>query len=108
MLDMLRHIQHSVGMPSEETQMREYKQIGGKNARVSDLLDMYSRRLINIDVLDSDKDNALIAQMIKAGVLSSEDEEKLFRDDSMTGKKYLRLASIIDNYGLNEIRKLTY
>lgn len=95
-----------VGMPSEETQMREYKQIGGKNARVSDLLDMYSRGLINIDVLDSDKDNALIAQMIKAGVLRSGDEERLFRDDSMTGKKYLRLASVLDNYGLNEDQKI--
>ncbi len=79
--------------PGLDIQEKLLKSIGGKNAKNEDLLELYSKGVLNIETINPSDD--LLLLMIKQGRLKSGDEELLFKDTDMQGTKYVRLMSIL-------------
>lgn len=88
-----RNPQDSSPLFDKKLQDKIYKILGGKNSRQEDLIDLYSKEVLDIETICPNDD--MLVMMIKEGKLKADDEELLFRDTEESGRKYLRLLNIL-------------
>ncbi len=95
-----------VGYPEEEAQKNIYRMLKARN---EDIIYLYSKKIIDLKVLDS-IDNKLLIELIRSGLLRAEDTEFFFKDNSRNGKYNTRLNEILpyldDEQRINTIASL--
>ncbi len=76
-----------------EQEEKIYKMIVRRHPSNEEVIDFYSKGLFSMETINPSDD--LLVSMIKQGRLKAEDEEKLFKDTTMQGTKYIRLMKVL-------------